>query len=334
MKRKIIKGLLTVLGIVMALLSIAFKNEPEKIIVAVTQLVEHPALDEVYRGIVDELRDEGYVAGQNMTLLYETAQGSGVTAAQIAQKFVGAKPDVMVGIATISAQSLVSANREKKIPIVFSSVTDPIGAQLVGDLKNTKDSNVTGVSNWIEIEPQLEKFRQILPSLKKLGFIYNPGEGNSVVLLDRIRAAANKMGIKILAAPATITAEVSMATESIANKVDAIYISNDNTALSAFQSIVSVANDAKIPVFVSDTDIVDQGAVAALGPNQYQVGRETGKMVVAILKGTPPSAIPVGFLEKLEFFLNEDALVKVNLIVPDELKRQADKLFTSNIIKK
>lgn len=306
----------------------AFKKESANTMktVAITQIVEHPALDETYRGILDELRDQGYVAGENVNLLYESAQGSGVISAQIAQKFVGIKPDVMVGISTLSAQSLLSADRKKEIPIVFASVTDPLGAQIVTSLNNTKN-NVTGVSNWVDLEPQLEKYKQVLPSLKKLGFVYNPGEGNSVAVFNRLREIGPKMGIEIYGAIATTSAEVSTATECVASKVDAILISNDNTALSAFQSISKAATNVGIPVFVSDTDIVESGAVGAIGPNQYKLGRQAGRMIAAILKGTPPSQIPVEFPEKLEFFLNKKAMAAINLTVPEEIMAQADKIL-------
>lgn len=330
MQLKIIKSLSALLLIAVGFLGFTpFKKQEDKSmkVVAISQLVEHPALDETYRGIIDELRDGGYIDGQTMKLFYELAQGSATTAAQIAQKFSGINPDVMVGIATISSQALASANRGKAIPIVFSSITDPVGAQLVKDLKNTADSSITGMSNWVEIEPQLEKFKQILPSLKKLGFVYNPGEGNSLVLLNRIRAAGKKMGIEVLEAPATLSAEVGMATENIAGKVDAIFISNDNTALSAFPCIVKVANKAQIPVFVSDTDMVKDGAVSAVGPSQYQVGRQTGRMILQILDGAPPSTIPVGFPEKLEFYLNTQAMDTIGLKVSNELKALADKVL-------
>lgn len=319
----------TSLLIIIGFSTLAFKKESAVAMktVAITQIVEHPALDATYQGILDELRDQGYLPGKNIKLIHEIAQGSTIIAAQIAQKFVGLKPDVMVGIATLSAQSLVCANRNKQIPIVFASITDPVGAQLVACLENNEGSNVTGLSNWVELEPQLEKFKQILPGLKKLGFIFNPAEGNAVILLERLRVIGPKMGIEVFGAPATTSAEVGMATESIANKVDAIFISNDNTALSAFQSVVKAATFAGIPVFVSDNDMVESGAIAAIGPNQYQLGRQTGRMIAAMLSGTSPSSIPVEFPEKLEFYLNINAMAALNLEVSEQLKAQANKLI-------
>lgn len=305
------------------------ENKPlKKPIVAISQVVEHEALNETYKGIMDELEAQDYVKGKNIDILFETAQGSPLLAGQIAQKFAGMKPSVMVGIGTTAAQSLVSANRGKNIPIVFSSVTDPVGAQLVASLTNP-GSGVTGVSNWIPLPPQLTKYKEILPNLKRLGIIFNPGEGNSVILVNRLKDLGPQMGIDVIEAPATISVEVGSAAEHISNKVDAIFISNDNTALSAFEAIVNVANRSKIPVFVSDTDMVKRGAVAALGPDQYQLGRQTGKMIIEILKGNSPSNMPVAFPEKTEFYINLHALEAVHLNVPADLINSADKIINN-----
>lgn len=305
----------------------AFKKEVSNTkTVAISQIVEHSALDATYRGIVDELESRDYIPGKTINIIYESAHGSPLMAGQIAQKFIGIKPDIMVGIGTIAAQALVSANRNKSIPIVFSSITDPLGAQLVADLKSP-GSVVTGISNWVALEPQLQKFKEIVPNLKRLGIIYNPGEGNSVTLVNRLKDTGTKMGIDIVEALATASTDVRMAAESIAHKVDAIFISNDNTALSAFESIVMVANKAGIPVFVSDTDMVERGAVAALGPNQYELGRQTGRMIIEILEGKSPSGLAVGFPEKSELYLNIAAMEAIDLAVPDRLKAQADKII-------
>ncbi|PWU04323.1 MAG: ABC transporter substrate-binding protein [Verrucomicrobia bacterium] len=296
-------------------------------VVAISQIVEHQALDETYRGIVEELEASGYTPKKSLKLFYESAYGNPLTAAQIAQKYVSLKPDVMVGIGTIAAQSLVGANKNTNIPIIFSSITDPVTAGIVANL-DLPGGSVTGVTNWIKLEPQIEKFKQILPNLKRLGIIFNPGEGNSVILVNRLKAVGKQMGIEVIESPATASVEVGMATEHIANKVDAIFISNDNTALSAFQAVVAAANKSNIPVFVSDLDMVPYGAVAAFGPDQYAVGRQTGKMIVQILNGTSPTKIPVEFPQKSEFYINLDALKLLYLQVPESIIKSANKLIT------
>lgn len=291
--------------------------------IAVTQFVEHPALDATYKGMMDELEAEGFYAGKNYRLIYELAQGDAVIAAQIAQKFVGMKPDVIVAIPTTSAQTVRQATMGSGVPVVFSSVTDPVGAKLVGNLK-MPEGNVTGQSNFLEVKPQLEKFREILPGLKRLGVIYNPSEANSVVLVEMIRKAAGELGMTMVVGIATSSSEVSQAAKQLVGKVDAIYIANDNTALSAFEAIVNVGNANKLPVFVSDTDMVIRGAVAALGPNQYDLGRETGKMVVKVLRGAKISSLPVGFPKKVEFVVNLKAARAVGIVIPEKIVASAD----------
>lgn len=328
MRNKIIKkfgfGLLLGLGLIGV--TVSKEDGLGMKIVAISQIIEHEALDETYRGIVEELNAEGYIPGKTVKIVYETAQGSPMMAGQIAQKYVGMKPDVMVGIGTMAAQAMVAANKGRNIPIVFSSVTDPVGAQLVASLTEP-GAGVTGVTNWVALEPQIEKFKQILPKMKRLGIVFNPGEGNSVILVSRLKDVGSKMGLEVIESPATSTMEVSMAAEHIANKVDAFFISNDNTALAAFQAIIAVANDAQIPVFVSDIDIVQRGAVAALGPDQYGVGRQTGKIIIEILKGTSPGRIRVVSPQKSEFYINLDAMERIHLRVPEAIINEADEVI-------
>lgn len=327
MKNKIIKigiGILLGMGLIGTMTS---KEEvPAMKSIAISQIVEHPALDATYRGILEEIEAQGYIIDKTIKISYETAHGSPTMAGQIAQKFVGKRPDVLVGLGTIASQALVSANRGKNIPIVFSSVTDPVGAQLVASLTQPS-GGVTGVTNWVPLEPQIEKFKRILPKLKRLGIVYNPGEGNSVILVSRLKAVGGKMGIEVIDSAATSSAEVGLAAQNIAHKVDAIFISNDNTALSAFPSIVAAGNEANIPVFVSDIDMVGKGAVAAFGPDQYELGRQTGRIIVKILKGTSPAKIDVEFPEKTEFYLNLDALEAIHLQVPESLINEADDII-------
>lgn len=308
--------------------SMAFKKDaPYMKTIAITQIVEHPALDATYKGIVDELRSQGFIPGKNIHLVYETAQGSPVMATQIAQRFIGLKPAAAVALGTLSSQALMRASQGTGIPVVFSSVTDPVDAQLV-NRNSAPGGNVSGLSNWIEMTPQLRKFKEIVPGLKALGIVYNPGEANSVKLNATVKQKAKKMGIEVVLAPATTSVEVSTAARSLVNEVDAMFVTNDNTALSAFESIVKVATNAGIPVFVSDTDMVQRGAVAAVGPNQYQLGRQTGKMVSDILRGASPATMAVGFPEKSEFYLNLDAVAAIRLAIPDRMKEEADMLVS------
>lgn len=214
--------------------------------VAITQIVEHPALDAATKGVKDELAAAGYVEGKNLKWSFESAQGSPVTAAQIAKKFVGDAPDVIVAVATPSAQTVAAST--KTIPLVFSAVTDPVGAKLVASLAKP-GANVTGVSDMSPIAAHMALIKRIHPSAKRLGVVYNPGEANSVSLVTLVKAEGPKAGMAVVEAAANKSGEVLSAARSLVGKVDAIYVPTDNTVVSAFEAVVKVGMDAKIPVF-------------------------------------------------------------------------------------
>jgi putative ABC transport system substrate-binding protein len=293
--------------------------------ITVSQLVAHPALDAARNGVKDALNDQGF--GENsIDWVYENAYGQLPVATQIAQRAVGQNSDVIVAIPTTSAQAAQAVAARTQTPIVFVSVTDPVGANLVKSLENP-GKNITGVSNRLDVMPQFELFRELVPNLKRIGIVYNPGEANSQTMLLDMKKAAKELGIVLMTAPAVKSSEVKTAAQAIATKVDALFINNDNTALAAFASVAQVGNQQNIPVFVSDTDLVDQGALAALGPNQYQVGYQAGLMTARILHGEKPGDIAVEFPTTKELVLNEAAAKKLGIVFSDCLRKRADRII-------
>ncbi|UNM97505.1 ABC transporter substrate-binding protein [Ignatzschineria rhizosphaerae] len=290
--------------------------------VYINQIVEHPALDMTAKGIRDGLKDRGFVEGENLDFVVESAQANVALAAQISTKFVAQNADVTVGIGTPSAQSLVKAAMEGKTKMVFSSITDPMGASLVKSLEGS-NTNVTGMSNYVDVSPQLEMFKKVLPELKKIGFIYNPGDANSITQLKDLEKAAPNFGLEVVTQSVNRTADVPQAATRLANQTDAIFIYGDNTALAALESIVTAATKEKKPVFVADTDAVEFGPLAALGPNQYQLGIDTAEMIARILNGEDINAIPVGFPDKMELVINMDTANKLGLTLPNEVIEEA-----------
>ena len=260
-------------------------SKPSLPIVGVIQAIEHPALDQTRKGILDELQAQGFADAQKIDWRYESAQGNPSLATQIAQKFIGQHAAVIVTIGTTVSQAALQAIQQAggSIPLVFASVTNPIAAKLVASDKKP-EKGVSGVSNYVSATKQFTYFKKLLPNLKRLGVIYNPGEANSVVLNDEMVRAGKDMGIEIVFATANKTSDVSTATQSLLDKVDAVFINNDNTALASFDSVVASAKLQNIPVFVSDLDCLKSGALAALGADQYALGRQVGKMVADILK--------------------------------------------------
>lgn len=292
----------------------------EKKTVAVTAIVEHPALDAVRDGVLEALTQAGFEPGKNLTWQYQTAQGNTATAGQIARKFVGAQPDVIVAIATPSAQAVVAAT--KTIPVVYSAVTDPVAAQLVPTM-DASGTNVSGVSDLLAMDKQVELIKKIVPGAKRVGMVYNPGEANSVVVVKQMQELLSKSGMSLVEAAAPRTIDVGSAARSLIGKVDVIYTNTDNNVVSAYESLVKVGNDAKIPLIASDTDSVKRGAVAALGVNYRDLGVQTGKMVVRILKGESPGAIPSETSAKVELFVNPGAAAKQGITLPDALIKSA-----------
>ncbi|AON56515.1 ABC transporter substrate-binding protein [Herbaspirillum seropedicae] len=288
--------------------------------VAVTAIVEHPALDAVRDGVKDELKEEGFEAGKNLKWEYQSAQGNTGTAAQIARKFVGDKPDAIVAIATPSAQALVAAT--KSIPVVYSGVTDPVAAQLVKDWK-ASGTNVTGVSDLLELDKQVDLIKRVVPNAKRVGMVYNPGEANSAVVVKALKELLAKSNMTLVEAAAPRSVDVGSAAKSLIGKVDVIYTNTDNNVVSAYEALVKVGNDAKIPLVASDTDSVKRGAIAALGVNYYDLGRQTGKVVGRILKGDKPGDIPSATSSKLELFVNTAAAQKQGVTLSPELVNSA-----------
>ena len=188
--------------------------------------------------------------------------------------------------------------------MVFSTVTDPLGASLVKSL-DRPGNNISGISNFVPLEPQLELFKKIQPSLKRLGILYNPAELNSVSIVKKLEILCPKLGLALVKQTITKTSDAMQNTAKLASNVDAIFISNDNTALSALQSIIASTEKAGIPLYVSDTDAVKLGAKAALGPNQYEVGLQTARMIVRVLKGDDINNMKVEFPDKTDLVVSK-----------------------------
>ncbi|MCV3734787.1 ABC transporter substrate-binding protein [Rhizobium sp. TRM96647] len=307
-----------------ATVAISLPARAEDVTVAVTAIVEHPALDAARDGVKEALEAAGYKEGENLKFLYESAQGNPATAAQIARQFAGEGPDVIVPISTPSAQAVVSATKD--IPVVFTAVSDPLGAQLVKDM-DKPGGNVTGLSDMSPVAEHLALIKEILPETKTIGYLYNSGEANSVSLLAVLKAEAEKAGLTVVESAATKSAEVQGAARALVGRADAIYIPTDNTIISALEGAVAVAEEAKLPLFTADTDSVSRGAVAALGFNYKDVGRQTGEVVVRILKGENPGDIAVKVAAGTDLVVNKAAAAKMGVTLPEAVVGRATRVI-------
>src|SRR6202162_1258636 len=310
--------LCSTLGVIASVSNLACAAEVKT--VEVTAIVEHAALDAVRDGVKDQLEADGFEEGKNLKFAYQSAQGNTGTAAQIAHKSVGDRPDVAVAIATPSAQALIAATRD--IPIVFSAVTDPVAAKLVKSW-DASGTNVTGVSDMSPLQVQIDLILKVVPKAKRVGVIYNPGEANSVSIVNEFKKLLAAKGMTLVEAVAARTVDVGSAAQSLAGKADVIYAPTDNNVMSAFEGIVKVAEQTKLPIVAADTSAVRRGAAAAIGLNYYDLGRQTGKIVVRILKGEAPGTIAVQTSTTFELFVNPEAARKQGLTLSADLIKSA-----------
>jgi len=279
--------------------------------IGITQIVDHPSLNAIRKGIVDELARGGYQEGKDLTIIYENAQGNPAIAAQIARKFASLSLDAVIPISTPSAQAVVQQVKES--PIIFAAISDPLEAKIVPSLK-ASGGNVTGVADIPPVEDQLDFITKCLPQLKTLGVIYNPGEVNNVSFLERLKEAAKKKDIQIKTAPASKTAEITGAVNGLIDEVEALFIGNDNTIVSGLESIVKVTLKTKKPFFVSDPDSVQRGALAAYAYDQHKIGEQVGRMILKVFKGKSPGKINVEIPEDLKVYFNPriEKILQVN----------------------
>lgn len=311
-----------------ALLTVAFftaKTETvtkeEKPMVGILQLTSHPALDLIYKGIVDELNDAGYIDGETMTLDFQNAQGDQSNLNSMSTRFVSRGADVMVGIATPSAQAL--ANSSQDIPIVLGAVTDPEGSGLVKS-NEAPGGNITGVSDLTPIKEQFSLIKEILPEAQTIGILYSSSEDNSIVQADQAIEIAEEMGLDTQVMTVSSTNDVAQVASTLAAQVDAIWVPTDNTIASAMNTLVSAADSNLIPVFPAVDTMVEEGGLATVGLDQYELGRLTGEMVVAILNGdADPSTTPIRYLDQGDIIINEEKAEQLGLTIPTQVLEKA-----------
>lgn len=315
-------GFITVLALI---LSYAFVTESKKEdqkksaipVVGVLQLTSHPALDKIYEGIVDALKEEGFVDGKTMVLDFQNAQGDQSNLKTMSERFMTKKADIMVGIATPSAQAL--ANVSSEVPIVLGAVTDPKGAGLVKDNQHP-GGNITGVSDQTPVEDQFNLIKTLVPEAKKIGIIYSSSEDNSIIQGKQAAEAAKKLGIETITATVASTNDVSQIATNLATQVDAIYVPADNTVASAMSTLVNITDAAKIPVFPAVDTMVEEGGLATVGLNQYKLGKMTGKMTARILKGeSKPATTPIEYLKTGDKIVNPKKAQELGITIPQDI---------------
>ncbi len=291
-------------------------NGDKEYVIGVTQIVEHPSLDAAFEGFKKALADNGFKEGENVKFDVQIAQGDPTNSQTIAKNFVGDSVDLIFANSTPSAQHALNATKD--IPIVFTSVTDPVGAELVKSFDEPGE-NITGTTDTHpEAISKTISFITDEMKAKTIGIIYNSGEQNAVVQAAEINKLAKEKGVKIVEVSVSTSADVKQAAESLTGRVDAIYIPKDNTVVSALESVIGVANEKDIPLFVGELDSLKKGAIAASGFSYEDLGYETGLMAVKILKGEKkPSELPVQAPQNFELMFNQAAAEEQGVEVQD-----------------
>lgn len=286
--------------------------------IGIVQIMEHTSLNTIRDAIVSRLAELGYKDGENCEIDLQQANGEATTVQQILDQFKADGSDIIVAITTPCAQ--LAAPYSEEIPVVFSAVTDPVGAGIVDSLDNPGGS-ITGTSDALAIDKILDFALEMKPDIKTLGFLYNTGEDNSVSCLKEVKTYCEAKGIEVVEGAATNTSEVQEAAQTLASKCDAVFSPNDNTIAGAMGTVAEVMNKEKVPMFVGADSMVMDGGLGTVGIEYSDLGKETANMVDSILKGEKKaSEIPVKvFNEDLSTYINKSTAETIGITVPDSI---------------
>lgn len=315
--------ILATVAAVMICISLCSAQAQDSVTIGISKIVAHPALDALEQGVQDGVKETFPAAVFDL----QNANGELSTAASIAQKFKAENVDIAVGIATPTAQALVSAIKDR--PVLFCAVTDPQGAGLVASVKKG-EKGVTGTSDMTPVKEQIMLLNRIKP-LKTLGHVYCSSESNAVALAVIAKNVCKELGIEFVETTVTNSSEVKQAVQTIASRVDGIYLSNDNTIFSALSAVTSVAMKHKIPVMSADPSSAETNDVlAAWGFDYYKMGRVTGRLAASILKGAKPEDIPTVYMtdpSDVDLLINMDVAEKLGLSFPEDIIATANKVI-------
>lgn len=295
--------------------------------IGIGQFAEHGSLDNCREGFLAGLAEEGIEEGKNLTVLFENAQTDGGTASQIATSFAAKDVDLICGIATPMAQSAYSVAMKSDIPVIFTAVTDPIAAELA-NADGTPVGEITGTSDKLPVEKQLEMIRAILPDAETIGIMYTTSEVNSESAIAEYKAAAPNFGFTIVESGISASADVPLAADSLLEKVDCMTNLTDNTVVASLPIILDKAAKKNIPVFGSEIEQVKIGCLAAMGLDYVDLGKQTGHMAAKVLKGeAKASEMNFEVIEEAAFYGNSQVAENLGITFPDSLTSSAKEMF-------
>ncbi|MGQ7544658.1 tryptophan ABC transporter substrate-binding protein [Streptococcus suis] len=296
----------------------------EKVKIGVLQFVTHDSLDEIYKGIKAGLEEGGYSTTDNLEIDFMNAEGDQSQVQTMSKKLVENGNELLIGIATPAAQGLANATTE--LPIIMGAVTDPVGANLVTDLKNP-GGNITGVSDQTPVADVVSLIKEITPDAKTIGVLYSSNEDNSKIQVAEFKAAAEEAGYTVLEYAVASSNEIAATVEVASSKADVLFTPVDNTVASAFSTVVSVANKTKTPIFTSVEDMVEGGGIASVTLSQYDLGVATGKMAAKILDGANPADTPVQIFNEGTVVVNQKVAKELGITLSDDVISKASKVI-------
>ena len=326
MRRKVMAMVMAAMTMAAAMAVPAMADE-ESVTIGISQFAEHGSLDNCREGFLEGLKEAGYEEGKNLTVEYQNSQADTGSAATIADSFVNKKVDLICAIATPSAMSAYNSAMDADSPVIYTAVSDPAGAGLVNE-DGTNVGNITGTSDKLPVTEQMELIRELMPDAKKIGILYTTSEANSVSTIQEYKDNAEKYGFEIVDTGINTIADVEMAAKDLASKVDCISNLTDNTVVSALQTVLAAANDAKIPVFGSEVEQVKNGCVAAVGIDYVALGKQTGEMAAKVLKGEATAAeTPFEICEGGNVYVNTEAAGNIDFTISDDVLNEAAEVY-------
>ena len=300
--------------------------------IGISQFAEHGSLDNCREGFLAGLAEEGIVEGENLTVLFDNAQADTGTASTISDNYVSKKVDLICAIATPSAMSAYNSALNTDIPVIYTAVSDPVGAGLANE-DGTPVGNITGTCDALAVDAQLKMIREILPDAKTVGILYTTSEANSVSTVAQYKEIAGNYGFEIVDSGINTIADVDLAAADLAAKVDCITNLTDNTVVSALQTVIAKATDAGIPVFGSEVEQVKAGCVASMGLEYVELGKQTGHMAAKVLKGeAKASDLEYETITEPSLYVNTAAAAKVNLTLADDFVAGAYEKFDEIVV--
>lgn len=290
--------------------------------IGVTQIADHPSLDNCRNGFVEGLKEAGFVEGENTEIDFQSAKNDNTTANQVAQNFAASGKDLVCGISTPSAQALYTACYDKGIPVIFNAISDPVAAKLAKSDTEAMDG-ITGISDALPVKDQLDLIRKVLPDAKKIGILYTTGEANSVSTVETYKKLAPDFGFEIVERGIGNQSELAQAADIVLGQVDCISNLTDNTVVAALNVVLEKAATAKIPVFGSEEEQVKNGCLASAGLDYFSLGKQAGAMAAKVLKGEEISSIPYETLKESILTVNKTTAETLGLEIPEDILSSA-----------